>query len=291
MNRKKRILVIFVLIVFIFLVFFLSDIYEKRLYIRENESILDNQYDVFKSISGFKLINQERYVSYYDKHNNLSYEDVVSYVNIGLDKEYYSYFQMANLKNNHFILVNKYNKLSSKYIPFDLEVIDDDYFVNGNGDARSLRKEAKIAFERLSSDSVKNGTPVYGQSAYRSFDRQNDIYMNSLKSYGKDKTDNEVARPGFSEHQTGLAIDVSSNKSGNMLSFADTPSFLWMTNNCYKYGFILRYPLGKEKIHGYIYEPWHYRYVGLKVSFDIHNNHSDLTYDEYYYKFIENKKD
>ena len=72
-----------------------------------------------------------------------------------------------------------------------------------------------------------------------------------------------------------------------MLNFENTDSFKWMKENAYKYGFILRYPKGKENIHGYTYEAWHYRYVGIKVARDIHDNYNNLTFDEYYYKFIE----
>ena len=74
-----------------------------------------------------------------------------------------------------------------------------------------------------------------------------------------------------------------------MLDFETTDSFKWMIDNAQKYGFILRYPKVKENIHGYIYEAWHYRYVGVKVATDMHNNYSDLTFDEYYYKFIDKK--
>ena len=73
-----------------------------------------------------------------------------------------------------------------------------------------------------------------------------------------------------------------------MLEFENTKSFKWMIENAHKYGFILRYPKNKESIHGYIYEPWHYRYVGIKIATDIYNNYNNLTYDEYYHKFIEN---
>ena len=170
-----------------------------------------------------------------------------------------------------------------------MDSINSKYFINGNKDTNFLRKEAKLAFERLSEDSIKNGTPVYGQSAYRSYEKQEYLYNEAVSDYGKEKADMDTSRPGHSEHQTGLTIDVSSTKRGNMLSFERTPSFSWMSNNAYKYGFILRYPKGKENIHGFIYEAWHYRYVGEKIAKDMHDNYSDLTFDEYYYKFIENK--
>ncbi|MGN0993153.1 MAG: D-alanyl-D-alanine carboxypeptidase family protein, partial [Bacilli bacterium] len=134
----------------------------------------------------------------------------------------------------------------------------------------------------MSADSIKNNTPVYGQSAYRSFEKQRILFNDAALRYGKESADLDTARPGHSEHQAGLAIDVSSTKNGNMLDFENTDSFNWMVNNAHKYGFILRYPKGKEEIHGYVYEAWHYRYVGIEVATDMYNNYSDLTYDEYY---------
>ena len=186
--------------------------------------------------------------------------------------------------------MNKFNKLNKDYEPNDLELINNKNFIEGNNSVKRLKKEAKIAFEKLSNDSINNNTPVYGQSAYRSYKTQETIYNNEIKNYGIKIADKQVARPGFSEHQTGLAIDVSSTKKGNMLNFENTKSFLWMKYNAHKYGFILRYPKNKEAIHGYIYEPWHYRYVGIKIATNIYNNYKNITYDEYYVKYLNKKK-
>src|SRR5699024_10914186 len=134
-------------------------------------------------------------------------------------------------------------------------------------------------FEKLSEASIKNNTPVYGQSAYRSYQSQESLYNNAVNTSGKELADNDTARPGHSEHQTGLTIDVSSTKNGNMLTFVNTPSYDWMIENAHKYGLILRYPEGKENIHGFINEPWHYRYVGIEIATDMHDNHSNLTFD------------
>ena len=258
MNKKKRIIIIILLIIFITTVAFLTNTYEEKLLIRKEIKTIEKKYNIFRKVNNFKLKNQERYITYYEKNKNLNYNDIVTYVNIGLDKDYYSYTTKVDLTKNNLILVNKYRKLDSNYIPNDLEEINQKYFINGNKEVQSLKKEAKIAFENLSAASIKNNTPVYGQSGYRSYNRQQNIYNDSLKTYGKAKTDIEIARPGFSEHQTGLAIDVSSTKSGNMLSFKNTDSYIWMINNAYKYGFILRYPKEKEEITGIIYEPWHF---------------------------------
>lgn len=283
---NKRLIVIIFLTLFGISLFILTNIYEKRLISNSNTEVM-NSYAPFKENSFFKKENGERYIRYYEKNRSLSYEDVVIRVNIGLDYGFYNYTKKSDTTKDVLVLVNKYLKLDDDYKPNDLELIDKKYFINGNQNKRMMRKEAKNAFEKLSEASIKNGTPVYGQSAYRPYELQKILYENEVKLNGQEKADSDVARPGHSEHQTGLTIDVSSNKNGNMLNFENTASYKWMQNNAYKYGFILRYPKGKENIHGYIYESWHYRYVGIKVAKQMHDHFSNLTFDEYYYKFVE----
>ena len=273
------------LIVFGILLSYITKTYEKHLIEKNNTEVMNN-YNAFKKITGYKKENNERYIRYYEKNKSLTYEEIIIQVNIGLDYGFYNYIKKADTKKDILILVNKYLKLDENYVPNDLEEINQKNFISGNKDRKLLKKEARLAFERLSNDSIKNNTPVYGQSGYRSFATQKSIYEKALKEKGQ-SADTDTAKPGHSEHQTGLTIDVSSTKKGNMLNFENTDSFKWMTENAYKYGFILRYPKGKENIHGYTYEAWHYRYVGIKVARDIHDNYNNLTFDEYYYKFIE----
>ncbi len=284
--NNKRLIVILFLTIFAVSLFGLTKTYESRLISKNNIEVMTN-YGLFKNVLGFKKENRERYIRYYEKNQNLNHEDIVTHVNIGLDYGFYNYIRNCDISKDILILVNKYSKLDKNYVPNDLEEINSKYFIYGNQNKRMLKKEAKNAFERLSEASIKNRTPVYGQSAYRSYESQDILYKNEVKNDGSEKADSDVARPGHSEHQTGLTIDVSSNKTGNMLDFQNTDSFKWMQNNAYKYGFILRYPRGKESVHGYIYESWHYRYVGIKVARDMHDNYSNLTFDEYYYRFIE----
>jgi len=278
MSNKKRLIVIVLLISIAILLFIITKTFEKKLV---NNIEIENNYEQFKRIDYYKKENINRYIKYYENNKNLSFEQIVTYVNIGLDYGFYNYIKKADIKKNNLVLVNKFNFLDKDYIPNNLEKINDKYFIYGNSNKRLLNKEAKFFFEKLSEDSMKNNTPVYGQSGYRSYEDQEKIY-NSSKN-----PDVDTARSGHSEHQTGLAIDVSSTKNGNMLNFEKTNSFLWMQNNAYKYGFILRYPKKKENITGYEFESWHYRYVGLKVAKDMHDNYNNLTYDEYYYKFID----
>ena len=104
---------------------------------------------------------------------------------------------------------------------------------------------------------------------------------------GKDEADTYSSRAGHSDHQTGLAIDVSDGDTP-YTSFGETDEFRWMQDNAYLYGFILRFPEGKENITGYQYESWHYRYVGVDIATYIHEN--NITFEEYYEMFIANKK-
>ena len=288
-NNKKRLIIIIILIFIALILFSITKIYERKLSNKEIQTI--NNYEPFKKAKNFKQENSERYIRYYEKNKNLDYEEIVTHVNIGLDYGFYNYITNSDISKNNLILVNKFLKLNKDYVPKNLEEINSKYFINGNKNVRLLKKEAKEAFEKLSNDSIKNNTPVYGQSAYRSYDRQKILYDKSLKENGRFLTDSDTARPGHSEHQTGLSIDVSSTKTGNMLTFDSTDSFNWMKYNAHKYGFILRYPEGKENITGYKYESWHYRYVGVKTATDMYNKFSNLTFDEYYFKYVDiNKK-
>lgn len=294
MRKIFKTFIIFIMIIVLGVILYtykdeIKNMFFKEYEINNNKNNIKEEYKEYKETSNFKLDNLSRYIKYKENNNNLSYEDVVTYVNIGLDYKFYDYINDADTKLDNLILVNKYYKLDSTYVPDDLEEISSDCFIYGNTEVRNLRKDAKEAFEKLCNDSIKNGTPVYGQSAYRPYEMQEKLYNNAVSSGGTDYADSDTARPGHSEHQTGLAIDVSSTKNGNMLSFEDTASYTWMIENAHKYGFILRYTKDKENIHGYINEPWHFRYVGINIATNIYNNYNNLTYEEYFYKYIDNK--
>jgi len=247
----------------------------------------ENKNNKFEKINYYKAENLNRYLEYQEKNKDYDIEKVVTYVNIGLDKDFYSFVKDADMSYGNLILMNKYNKLKEDYTPSDLEEINNKYFINGNTNVRKLKKEAKEAFEMLSEDSINNETPVYGQSAFRPYEMQERLYNSAVSTYGEKQADIDTAKPGFSEHQTGLAIDVSSTKDGNMLDFDSSKSFEWMNENAHKYGFILRYEENKTDITGFMYESWHYRYVGIDVATDMYENYPNLTYEEYYVRFIE----
>lgn len=180
------------------------------------------------------------------------------------------------------VLVNKEYSLPSDYVPKDLVVPNVLFNFNYVDDKRKLRKVAAHALEDLFSAAQDKGLILYGISGYRSYTRQNEIYTKNIQTMGVEHTNLYSAKPGFSEHQTGLAIDVSTISVNNRLDegFAATPESKWLESNSYKFGFIIRYPKDKCDITGYSYEPWHIRYVGKPLAEYLYNN--NLTLEEYY---------
>ncbi len=187
------------------------------------------------------------------------------------------YKNIKKIKNpeNILVLVNKNNRLEKNYIPPDLENLSLKYAT----EEKYMRKEAKIAFERLSEEASLRNLIIIATSTYRSYEYQENLYQYYIDTKGEKYADLCSARPGHSEHQTGLAVDVMGSNYDYDL-FEQSKEFKWMTENAHKYGFIMRYPKGKEMITGFKYEPWHYRYVGIKVATYIYQN--NLTLEEYY---------
>ena len=190
-----------------------------------------------------------------------------------LTSNFYKNIHLTRIKNYDFI-VNKNNKLLSNYTPNDLELINIKYSLEN----KYLRHDAKKAFEKMAKQAKKEGYNIIAVSTYRSYNYQKKLYDNYVKDKGFYYADMASARAGHSEHQTGLAVDVA-DTSYNYDNFENTKEFKWIKNNCYKYGFILRYPKAKFHITGFKYEPWHYRYVGIETAKYIHKN--NLTLEEY----------
>ena len=185
-----------------------------------------------------------------------------------------------NYKNDdedidNIILVNKEIGLEREYEPRDLEVIS----VKSNKEIL-LRKEASKNLKEMFEDAKREGINLLAVSGYRPYEYQENVYNKEVYNNGKDYADSYVAKPGYSEHQTGLSVDVLAVDYTSMdESFENTRECLWLHENLHKYGFILRYLKGKEDITGYNYEPWHIRYVGVEHSIDIKEH--ELTLEEY----------
>lgn len=185
-------------------------------------------------------------------------------------------------ENGLFILVNKdpENHLDPSYVPEDLEPIR--YFAEDrNKYTRFMRAEAADAFHRLVEAAAEDGIDIVMTTAYRSYDFQQILWDNYVAQKGEEEANKTSARPGESEHQTGLAVDLSTSEIDyrNSSDFADTKAGHWVAEHAHEYGFILRYPEDKTDITGYSYEPWHIRYVGLTAAADIYEN--GLTLEEY----------
>lgn len=234
----------------------------------------------FEQLSYYKDTNHNRYIRYQNKNPNLSIETIVTYVNIGLDNPYYTYTNKAKDLNKITIIVNKYNYLTRDYVPKNLESIPLSYARSG----MKLVNVAKDAYVEMAKAAEKQKLKLVVTSSYRDYEYQEDIYNRYVKSDGKEAADTYSGRPGFSEHQTGLAVDLYNGKK-LYTEFENTKEFDWMQDNAYKYGFILRFPKDKDNITGYQYESWHYRYVGKEIAQYI--NEHDITYEEYYAQFLD----
>lgn len=164
-------------------------------------------------------------------------------------------------------LANREWRLHEDYIPADLRESQ------VPGQVRRLRQEAAAALEEMyQAAKAEEKITLTSVSGYRSYDKQKNIYQKKLDKVGsKSKADEYVARPGASEHQLGMAMDVGQkNKTGLTASFGSTAGGKWIRENCWKYGFIIRYDEGWEEITGYEYEPWHVRYVGKEAAAALH---------------------
>lgn len=172
-----------------------------------------------------------------------------------------------------WVLVNKKHQLSPKtYTPTDLTVPDVPQRVPGN-ETMQMRKMTADALTQLFGGAKDAGFNLMVASGYRSYNYQLNLYNGYVSSIGQAQADKTSARPGYSEHQTGLSVDVepTTRKCELDTCFGTMPEGQWVAANAYKYGFIIRYPSDKVSVTGYEYEPWHVRYVGVDLATEMHN--------------------
>lgn len=204
-----------------------------------------------KTVKEFKLIVKEKIKN--NTNSNITRE-------IGKTKKGYKIEQKNGIYYiNGILIANKTYNLPSNYNP------------------GSLLSTFTSNFNKMKNNAKNNNINLYIRSGFRSYNTQVSLYNNYAKRDGKAAADTYSARAGHSEHQTGLAADINSLDQ----SFINTKEGKWLNDNCYKYGFIIRYPKGKESITGYIYEPWHIRYVGTDISSKLYNNGNWITLEEY----------
>lgn len=175
--------------------------------------------------------------------------------------------------NSIWVVVNKSRALNPmNYAPDDLVNV-------GNG--QLMRKSAGDSLQSLLKDATNEGVSLQPLSGYRAYATQQTVYAKEVANYGQTVADSQSAKPGHSEHQTGLSIDMGGGGCGIEDCFGNTAEGKWLAANAYKYGFIIRYPNGKESITGYRYEPWHIRYVGKDLASEMQNNNI-TTMEEFF---------
>ena len=198
--------------------------------------------------------------------NNIKVEDGINYI---------------QNPDNILVLVNKENSLPNGYRADDLIKPNVTFSFSGEHEKQLMRKEAAEALEEMFAAASEEGVEITAVSGFRSYERQVQIYDAEIAASGMEYAQQAVAEPGKCEHQTGLTMDVSSAENSYQLNqeFGNTAAGKWLNVNSAEYGFIIRYPKNGEKITGYMYEPWHIRYVGKTFATDIKNR--NLTLEEY----------
>ena len=222
--------------------------------------------------------NLKKYISYLDKNSNLN--DVIAIINVGANDNWYSNTKKTDVKKDHLLLTNKFYYLDNTYNSDNMVNVSKKY---SYGENQMLTSETYNAFIEMFNAAKKENLTLIINSSYRSYEDQEEIYNDLKNSKGEEYADKIAAKPGHSEHQTGMSIDIQTYGS-TAATFEEYEEFNWLKQNAHKYGFILRYPKDKEFLTGYEYESWHYRYVGTEAATYIYEN--NITFDEYYAYFI-----
>lgn len=221
--------------------------------------------------------NLARYKKYQKKNPEIPAADVVWQVNANLDNEAYDErtVKKADLDDGSLILVSKRNGLDKDYVPSNLVELPNGLLA---------AKPAAKAYVKLVKAAEKEGYHLYAQSAYRSYKKQVKLHMEYANT--DNKAADYSAKPGYSEHQTGLAIDVNNVASDYVTEFSHTRTAVWLKENAHRFGFIIRYTEENSKYTGYTAESWHIRYIGRKHATVIYEK-GITSYEEYKVKYID----
>ena len=218
-------------------------------------------------------------ISYIDDCiKNRDHNSPTSFTLDGNYKQLYRIVEEAKDVNSDYVLVNKNYYLNETYVPNNLEELSDRYAIYG----MQLVKHVNDAAIEMIEQAINDNIPFYISNAYWSYEDLKVIYENNINIY-RDDVDDYINRPGFSEHQTGLAFNITPTYE-NVENFLESETYQWIKNNAEKYGFIMRYPPNKSIIYNMEDEPTHLRYLGKELAKKV--NESSLTYDEYYSLYL-----
>lgn len=266
-----------------------AKILNKKLSIKNKKYLLtiDVNKNIIDIVNDNYYINNNlyKYINFMNSKNESNSRSIVEHINAGRENEFYTTTEKADISKKELILVNKYHYLEEDYVPDNLVNISQKYSWGEEG-SQKCETNTYDAFLKMWNNAKNEGHYLMVSSSYRDFEKQNNIFENYKNNYGIEYAENYVAHPGYSEHQTGYALDIVDKNFKTKSTFTTSQAFEWMKNNSYKFGFILRYQENKESVTGTNFESWHYRYVGTEVAKYIYEN--NITFDEYYEYFIEN---
>jgi D-alanyl-D-alanine carboxypeptidase len=246
--------------------------------------LIDNEYTAsdienYRKVPGYRMQSTHLYMEMYKTINDYNYSvNLVNYPFILSSNEVEDAYTISD-PDNILNLVKKGFYLPKDYQPKDLVVPN--IPISPECEDAKVREPAAKALEEMATDALQEDYHLVLNSAYRSYDRQQEIYTDFENRYGGQYAAEYVAVPGASEHQTGLGIDLTSQSvlDGERLVFGDTNEYKWVLKNAYKYGFIVRFTTETAATTGIAHEPWHLRYVGKDVAKEIHDN--EWTLEEY----------
>ena len=223
--------------------------------------------------------NTSRYENFAALHPEISFGEIIAYVNVNLDVEFY--YGIAPVPDPYFVgaLVNSNFILPANWVPSDLTNI---------GQGHMLRAEAAGFFSEMRDALTEDGLRLQTISTFRSYDTQRGTHRRAVYRFGQESADRQIARPGHSEHQMGLAADILHRGGFSLMTqaeFENTEQFEWLLENAHNFGFILRYPEEYMHIHGVIFEPWHWRFVGVDIATIMHEQ-GILLYEEFYGRYL-----
>ena len=178
------------------------------------------------------------------------------------------------------VFIDKTHSLPADYVPESLVTP----YINSTSDVIQVNEKAADALKSMAAAASDSSVTLYLTAGYISYETQDDYFNDRAGMVGEAEANKTIAKAGFSEHQTGLAFDFSDEPSGTntTVAFADTDAGKWLIEHAWEYGFIMRYPEGKEAVTGYAYQPWHYRYIGKDIAKAIHEAGENYTLEEYY---------
>lgn len=259
------------------------ELFEKKLSKENLEYILNEEkIDYIKEIVKEDYYIDEKfedYLDFYEENGKKDFKDVVTLVNVEATRNWYDDIIETDTSKNELVLVNKFYRLPEDYDPGTIKKFSSTY---AYGEVRA-EETCYNAFIEMANSAKKDGITLILTSGYRSHVDQKSVYDDFKRRKGEAYADEYAARPGHSEHETGLALDIFTY-NGLMETFKTTPTYAWLKEHAKEYGFIERYKDGEDYITGYAPEAWHYRYVGEDVAKEIES--LGITYDEYYAFYI-----